>query len=85
MSRTCDAHQRAPLAELKVDKPIVTVTEGREGEREAVAIEKSNVLICVGEGFKREEDLEPTQELTRIIRGEAGCTREISSNLGWLT
>jgi electron transfer flavoprotein alpha subunit len=71
--------------ELKLDKPIVTVMERRKRAREAVDIEKSNVLICVGKGLKRKEDLELIQELASIIKGEVGCTREISSNLGWLT
>lgn len=71
--------------ELKLNKPMVTVMERREREREAVDIEKSNVLICVGKGLKRKEDLELIRELAGVIKGEVGCTREISSNLGWLT
>jgi len=71
--------------ELKLDKPVVTVIERRERLREAVDIDKSNVLICVGKGLKHKEDLGLIQKLASVIKGEVGCTREISSNLGWLT
>lgn len=71
--------------ELRLDRPIITIVERRERARESVDIEKSNVLICVGKGLKRKEDLELVQELAGVIKGEIGCTREISSNLGWLT
>lgn len=70
--------------ELKLDQPIATVVERRKREREAVDIEKSNVLVCVGKGLKSKKDLELIQELAGVIKGEIGCTREISSNLGWL-
>ena len=71
--------------ELKLDKPAITVLERRVREREAVDIEKANVLICVGKGLKRKEDLALIQELAAAVKGEVGCTREISSHLGWLT
>jgi len=70
--------------ELKLDKSTATVVERRERQRESVDIEKSNVLVCVGKGLKRKEDLELIRELAGVIGGEIGCTREISSNLGWL-
>ena len=71
--------------ELKLDRLMVTVVERRERQRESVDIEKSNILVCVGKGLKRKEDLELVRDLASVVNGEIGCTREISSNLGWLT
>ncbi len=71
--------------ELRLNKSEVTVMERRERERESVDIEKSNILVCVGKGLKRKEDLGLVQKLAGVVKGEVGCTREISSNMGWLT
>ncbi len=43
------------------------------------------MLVCVGKGLKKEEDLAIIRDFARVVKAEIGCTREISSNRGWLT
>jgi len=60
------------------------MVEKTERKREAVDIENAKILVCVGKGLKKKEDLSIIQEIATLVKGEVGCTREISSTLGWL-
>ncbi|MFH1382556.1 MAG: electron transfer flavoprotein subunit alpha/FixB family protein [Chloroflexota bacterium] len=71
--------------ELKLNEPKVTIVERGERQREAVNIERADVLVCIGKGLKQKEDISLIQELADAVKGEIGCTREIASNRGWLT
>ncbi|HXX59222.1 MAG TPA: electron transfer flavoprotein subunit alpha/FixB family protein [Dehalococcoidales bacterium] len=70
--------------DIKADKSALTMVEKAERKREAVDIENAKVLVCVGKGLKKKEDLTYIQEIASLVKGEVGCTREISSTLGWL-
>ncbi len=73
-----------PVA-LKPGKSPLTLVERGEKPRESVDISKASVLVCVGKGLKRKEDLALIQDFARAVKAEVGCTREISSNRGWLS
>ncbi len=70
--------------ELKLDRPDLVVVERKAREKASVDIEKADVLVCIGRGLKRKEDIGLIQELAGKVGGEIGCTRELASNLGWL-
>ena len=71
--------------DLSLDAPDVSVSERDQKERESVDIEKARVLVCVGMGLKSEEDLALIRDFASITNGEIGCTKELASNLGWLS
>ncbi|HXY75212.1 MAG TPA: electron transfer flavoprotein subunit alpha/FixB family protein [Dehalococcoidales bacterium] len=77
------AGQVIPI-ELKAEKSAIQMVEKTERKREAVDIENAKILVCVGKGLKKKEDLSIIQEIATLVKGEVGCTREISSTLGWL-
>ena len=71
--------------DLSLDASDVLVSKRDQKERESVDIEKSRVLVCVGRGLKRKEDLALVGDFASAIKGEIGCTKELASNLGWLS
>lgn len=41
------------------------------------------VVVCVGRGLKKKEDLPMVQELAKALNGPIGCTRPLSQDLNW--
>ncbi|MFB3925771.1 MAG: electron transfer flavoprotein subunit alpha/FixB family protein [Syntrophales bacterium] len=62
----------------------VRVIEKRGKIRETRDITEAKVVVCVGRGFEKKEDLAMARELSGVIGGEIGCTRPISEELHWL-
>ncbi|MGE5398351.1 MAG: electron transfer flavoprotein subunit alpha/FixB family protein [Chitinophagales bacterium] len=58
-------------------------------ERKAKAAEggklaDARVVVCVGRGVEKEEDLALVYKLAEVLGGEIGCTRPISEEMRWL-
>lgn len=64
-------------------KQRVRVLERREKASE-VDLSKAEVIVSVGRGLRRKEDLEMIRELASLLRAEIACTRPISADLKWL-
>ncbi|WP_017756134.1 electron transfer flavoprotein subunit alpha/FixB family protein [Calidifontibacillus oryziterrae] len=80
----------------KVDNPasgeIITVEasatnavviERKEKEASTVNLSQANVVIGVGRGFGKQENLKYAEELASILEGEIGCTRPVTEDLNW--
>lgn len=50
----------------------------------AVDIEGAEVLICVGKGLAKEEDLKKAEELASALGGFVACTKPLATDLKWL-
>lgn len=61
----------------------VRVLERREKLAE-VDLSKAEIIVSVGRGLKRKEDLEIIRKLASILKAEIACTRPISADLKWL-
>lgn len=80
----CKAKEGA-VEEVEAEIPkAVKVIERKVKERSEIDIETAEVVIGVGRGFKRKEDLELAYELAKILNGQVGCTRPIAADYGWL-
>jgi electron transfer flavoprotein alpha subunit len=62
----------------------VKVLERKRKEREAKDIREAKVVVSVGRGFEKKEDLALAKELADILGGEIGGTRPITEELHWL-
>jgi len=51
---------------------------------EGVKIEDAKVIVAVGRGVKKQEDLDLARDLANTLGGEIGCTRPLSADLKWL-
>ncbi len=57
----------------------------KERERKTdVDLTKAQVIISVGRGLKKKEDLSMIKELASLLGAEISCTRPISADLKWL-
>jgi len=73
------------LRELPSPPPSsVKVLERKPKEREAKDITEAGVVVCVGRGIEKEEDMALARELADVLGGEIGCTRPISEEMHWL-
>lgn len=45
---------------------------------------EAKVVICVGRGFSKPEDIELAKRLAKKVGGELGCTRPVAEDLHWL-
>lgn len=46
-------------------------------------MEDAQVVVDVGQGLRREEDLTMVRELADVLGGQVACTRPVSSERGW--
>ncbi len=90
MPRTFEA-QKAPVQgkvvkmDLKVPASRVELVEQRKKTGESANIESAETLVCVGKGIANKDDLAMVNELAKVLGGELGCTRALSSDYHWLS
>jgi electron transfer flavoprotein alpha subunit len=53
-------------------------------ESGAVDLKSAKVIVSAGRGVKKKEDLAMLEDLAREMKGALGCSRPLSSDLGWL-
>lgn len=52
--------------------------------REAVDITEAKIVVCVGRGVAKQEDIALARELAEVLGGEVACSRPIAEELHWL-
>jgi electron transfer flavoprotein alpha subunit len=60
------------------------VIERKRRERESKDIREAKVVVCVGRGLEKEEDLALVSELADVLNGEIAGTRPVTEELHWL-
>ncbi len=63
--------------------PVKVVARSDKGQG-AVDIEGAEVLVCVGKGFTRQEDLKMAEELAEVLGGLVACTKPLATDEKWL-
>jgi len=83
----------APLQEAKEGKIIrltaappspVKIINRNSKVQEAVDITEAKIIVSVGRGVEKKEDIALAQELASILGGTVGCSRPIAEELHWL-
>lgn len=62
----------------------IKILERKVRERQSVNIAEAKVIVSVGRGIDKKEDLDLVQRLADALGGEIACTRPISEELKWL-
>lgn len=65
--------------------PKVRHLQTMKKQSDAVDLKSAKVIVSVGRGVKRKEDLAMFDELSKQLGGALGCSRPLSSDLGWLS
>jgi electron transfer flavoprotein alpha subunit len=77
--------REGPIRELPAPPPsAVKVLERKMRTRETKDITEAKVVVAVGRGFEKQEDLALARQLADALGGEIGCTRAISEEMHWL-
>lgn len=91
MPQTVEAAASAPGASGEVvqvalapEPSAVTLVERRPKETGSVDVESADVLVCVGRGIDKQEDLALAEALAAALGGVVGCTRPVSHDRHWL-
>ena len=76
----------AGLKEVDVGavQPRVKVISREKKAVGAVDLKSARVIVSAGRGVKKKDDLPMLEELARDLHGTLGCSRPLSSDLGWL-
>ena len=80
------SEEKTPEVE-KIDvsvSPKLELIEIQRSEATGVELEKAELIVSVGRGFRKKEDLAIAEELARVIGAEIGCSRPIAGDLKWL-
>ncbi len=73
------------VRELPPAPPSAVTVVGRTPKvREAVDITEAKIVVCVGRGVEKKEDVRLARELAEAVGGEVGCSRPIAEELHWL-
>ena len=62
----------------------VKVLAKKPRAKESGDITRSRVLVCVGRGVEKEEDLKLAGDLAETLGGDLACTRPIAEELHWM-
>lgn len=65
-------------------EPSVQVLEIKNKTTKELRIEESDIIVSVGRGLKKKEDLELIASLAKILGGALGCSRSVATDLKWL-
>lgn len=77
--------RQGKIRELPVPPPsVVKVLEKKVKERVAKDITEAQVIVCVGRGMEKNEDLVLARQLAEALGGEIACTRPIAEEYHWL-
>jgi electron transfer flavoprotein alpha subunit len=73
------------IRELPAVPPSAVKVVSRTAKvREAVDITEAKIVVCVGRGVEKKEDVELARELARVLGGEVACSRPVAEELHWL-
>jgi len=80
-----DEGRQGQVRELPAPPPsAVKILERRIKERQAKNIAEARVIVCIGRGIEKKEDMTLAREMADSLGGEIACTRPISEELHWL-
>ena len=76
--------ERVETMRVSTSGPRVNVVATKKSQSGAASIKSASVIVAAGRGFARKEDLALAQELAKALGGAVGCSRPLSSDLGWM-
>jgi electron transfer flavoprotein alpha subunit len=62
----------------------VAILETRASQRGESGLKSSSIIVSAGRGFAKKEDLSIARDLASALGAALGCSRPLSSDLGWM-
>jgi electron transfer flavoprotein alpha subunit len=69
---------------VTVGEPKVAIAETRQGPQGDAGIKSATRIVAAGRGFAKKDDLALARDLASALRAALGCSRPLSSDLGWM-
>jgi electron transfer flavoprotein alpha subunit len=63
---------------------LAKVVDRKPKVKQSGDIRDAKVLVCVGRGLEKEEDLALAKNLANVLGGELACTRPIAEEMHWM-
>ena len=63
----------------------VQILEIKKKAPQELKIEEADIIVAVGRGLKKKEDIKLIESLAYALGGAVGCSRSIAADLKWLT
>jgi electron transfer flavoprotein alpha subunit len=83
---TASEGRQGQIRSLPAHSPsMAKILEKKVKEREAKDITEARVIVCVGRGIEKNDDLALARQLAEVMGGEIACTRPIAEEYHWLS
>jgi electron transfer flavoprotein alpha subunit len=70
---------------LNLKSPRTRIVERQEKVGEKVNLEDAEVLVCIGRGLEKKEDLGIIEQLSKALGAEIGCTKSLCTDYQWFS
>ena len=75
---------QAQVIDLPVEEGPVRLVEKRQKQLSGINLEEAEIIVGVGRGFKKKEDLQLAFKLAELLGAQVGATRPIAADYKWL-
>jgi electron transfer flavoprotein alpha subunit len=72
------------IINLKPAESKIKILESRKKAPQELNIEEADIIVAVGRGLKKKEDIKLIESLAYALGGAVGCSRSIAADLKWL-
>lgn len=79
-----EAEGQAEIVEIPVEEGPVRLVGKKEKQLSGINLEEAEIIVGVGRGFKKKEDLKLAFELAELLGAQVGATRPIAADYKWL-
>jgi electron transfer flavoprotein alpha subunit len=73
------------IEEVQAGPGVLRIVSTEEKAKGKLKIEDADLIVSVGRGFRKKEDLQLAFELAQVLGAEVGCSRPIAADLKWLS
>lgn len=70
---------------LDLKAPRTRIVERQQKVGEKVNLEDAEVLVCIGRGLEKKEDLQVIENLAKALGAEIGCTKSLCTDYQWFS
>ena len=79
--------KQGEIAKINLDMkaPRTRIVERQQKVGEKVNLEDAEVLVCIGRGLEKKEDLQVIENLAKVLGAEIGCTKSLCTDYQWFS
>ncbi|MEB3844911.1 MAG: electron transfer flavoprotein subunit alpha/FixB family protein [Desulfurococcales archaeon] len=78
------AQGQGEIVDIDVGTPDVQIVEIKKKQLSGINLEEAEIIVGVGRGFKKKEDLKLAFELAELLGAQVGASRPIAADYKWL-